>query len=318
MKRILVTGVSGFVGGHFLDYLEARKRNAIVLGIDQSKPMVRRESYESVKFIFQRTNLLDQKSVDRLISDFMPDLVLHLASFSSVGLSWKQPLMSFCNNTNIFLNLVESLRKRCPSARVLSVGSSEEYGQSSRHRKFKERDGLNPASPYGVARVSQEMLGEMYAKSYKMKIVLTRSFNHLGVFQKPVFVVPSLVQQFIEAKKRGRKIFNLTVGNVDIVRDFTNVKDVVRAYDLLLRVGRAGDVYNVCSGKGVSLRDIILMLEKIVGIKTRLIINRSLKRPSDPSWIVGNYDKMHCELGWTPKISIEDTLKEMVASAGKP
>lgn len=312
MRRMLITGAGGFVAKHFMDFLYATKQKIEVLGVDVlNSPKIERKS-RTVRTHFRKMNLLEREAVDKIVLEFKPDRVLHLASFSSVGYSWEKPVESFCNNTNIFLNLVESLRTHCPKAQVLSVGSSEEYGEIKKNHRLTESDPLNPSNPYGVARVSQEMLAAMYAKSFAMNIVLTRSFNHLGTGQRPDFVVPSFIRQFVLAKQKGNRMVDIRAGNIHITRDFTNVKDVVRAYDLLLERGRAGEIYNVCSGHGVSLKEIISLLEDIVKIKASIIVDKSLVRPRDLARIVGDYTKIHSETGWKPKIPLRNTLAEMV------
>lgn len=317
MRKILITGVSGFVARHFMDWVGATVPQVEILGIDIAAPVISPELAAKVKFQFRGINLLEKERVDQAVREFVPDGVLHLAAFSSVGFSWKNPVDCFCNNTNIFLNLAESLRKFCAHARLLSVGSSQEYGLVQGLRKIKESTPLHPSNPYGIARVSQEMLAAMYGRKLGLNIVLTRSFNHVGVGQKPVFVIPSYVKQFAAARANGSRSLDLKAGNVNVMRDFTDVRDVVRAYAMLLQKGRPGEIYNICSGRGVSLREVISLLEKMTGIQARIVVGQELLRPDDPPKIVGDYSKIRKETGWEPHIPLRDTLAEMLnAEAG--
>lgn len=312
MKKILITGGSGFVAKHFIDLMTTTHPEVAVVGVDIVKPATVTWRSKTLKLNFKKINLLNRKRLDTIIRDFKPDSVLHLAALSSVVFSQENPVESFCNNTNIFLNLVESLRHYSPRARLLSVGSSQEYGKSDNPRPLKESDVLHPTNPYGIARVSQEMLAVMYAKNFHMNIILTRSFNHVGIGQKPEFVIASFVNQFAMAKKRGCRSLGLHTGNINLVRDFTDVKDVVIAYAMLLKSGQPGEIYNICSGRGVSLRDVISLLETITGIKARILVDKTLRRSDDPQKIVGDYSKIHAATGWKPRISLKNTLTEMI------
>lgn len=317
MRKLLITGAAGFVARHFLNFLNTRRQTFDVMGLDLAIPAWSMAFSKTLQFRFHKIDLLKKKSVEKAIATFKPDHVLHLASLSSVGLSWKQPAECFTNITNIFLNLAESLRIHCPKARILSVGSAEVYGCNKNKQKVNESDFVSPMSPYGIARSSQEMLAFMYRRNWNMQIILTRSFNHIGVGQKSNFVIPSFVEQFVTAQKKRARFLNLRTGNLKIVRDFTNVKDVVRAYDLLLTQGRPGEIYNVCSGKGITLHKVISMLENLIGIKAHITVDRKLLRAHDFKIMLGDYSKIHSELGWSPQISLKETLLEMIAAYQK-
>ena len=232
-NKFLITGFSGFVSKHFLDYLESNKIVAEVLGIDINDNILDIKNFKHIKCTFQRVDLLDKKKVEDIISAFKPNNVLHLASNSSVAMSWKSPVESFTNNTTIFLNLIETIRLSGIQCRILSIGSSEEYGNvNSSDLPLKENHVLQPVSPYAVARVSQEMISKVYVDSYGMDIIMTRSFNHIGTYQKDIFVIPSFAKQLIALKKSGSVLKDLTTGDTSIIRDFVDVRDVVKAYYL--------------------------------------------------------------------------------------
>jgi GDP-4-dehydro-6-deoxy-D-mannose reductase len=244
MRKYLLTGSSGFVAYHFLQYLDSLDIDSIeVLGIDRALPHdIENYKFQNIKFSVLELNLLDYKSLEIAIVSFSPMYILHLASFSSVGKSWEDPNESFANNTNIFLNLVEILRKNNIACRLLSVGSSEEYGNVSKNNiPIKESMQLQPLNPYAIARVSQEMLSQCYVTSYRMDIIITRSFNHIGSRQRDVFVIPSFVKQILE-KIRDKTEVKIYTGDISIIRDFLDVRDVVKAYYLLLDKGRNGEI----------------------------------------------------------------------------
>lgn len=312
MKRVLITGFSGFVSKYFIDYLENRSQPCAVLGVDLIDPEIRQEDYRYVKISFEKINLFERLKVESVIARFQPDYVLHLASFSSVSFSWKNPVESLQNNTNIFLNLVESLRRQGSRARILSVGSSEEYGNVlPTDVPLKETSALNPVSPYAAARVAQELVSKVYAHGYNMNILMTRSFNHIGPGQKDVFAVSSFARQLCEMKLNN-KIKMIEVGDISIVRDFLDVRDVVRAYYQLLISGQVGEIYNVCSGKGITLCQVIEIISKILCIKAKIRVKKELTRPADNKIIIGSNKKLKAAIAWKPMFSIQDSVKDVV------
>lgn len=315
MKKILITGFSGFVSRHFLDYIYEENYTYEVLGVDINPPKMDLEEYsDKLDVRFKELNLLDKEALNAVIMEFCPDYILHLASFSSVAYSWKYPAECFNNNTQIFLNLTESLRQNNLSGcRVLSVGSSEEYGNVTEDKlPLREDMQLQPVSPYAVARVSQELMSKVLVEGFGMNIILTRSFNHIGPFQDERFVIPSFIRRILDVTETGAKEGVIETGDTSIVRDFLDVRDVVRAYYLLLTEGTPGEIYNICSGKGVSLESVIKEIADQVGVDVKTKINPDFVRPGDNKKIIGSYDKIKMELGWEPRISLKDTLKDML------
>lgn len=312
MQRYIITGVSGFVGKYFIKYLNANIRQSEILGIDISPFDVHPENYEHLKFKFERSDLKDKDTLCKLIYNFRPDFILHLASYSSVAGSWKSPNTSFLNNVNIFLNLIESVRMIGLKCRILSVGSSEEYGSVKiEDLPLKESNQLNPSSPFGVARVTQELLSRLYADVYGLDIVITRSFNHIGPGQNENYAVASFAKQLVEVRKNKLNEF-LSAGDVSIVRDFIDVRDVVCIYHKLLLNGKKGEIYNVCSGYGVSLRNIIQMICEILEVNISIKQDLKLKRPKDNPVIIGCNEKIKKEINWTNEFSLERSLKDVV------
>ena len=313
MMKFLITGFSGFVSRHFLNYLEENKKNVEVCGIDINMPQFDYNCYKFIQVKFYSVNLLDQDALNVVLDIFRPDYILHLASFSSVAYSWKHPIECFNNNTNIFLNIVATVQKLGLNCRILSVGSSEEYGDvTEQDIPLLEDSGLLPCSPYAVARVSQEMLSRVYVNSYGLDIIMTRSFNHMGPLQDTRFVIPSFITKILEIKKQGKKEGTIEVGDLSIIRDFVDVRDVVKAYYNLLMFGETGELYNICSGKGIVLSDVVKEIGDIVGIRVNTVTNPDYVRLHDNRIIIGSYDKIEKDIGWRPVIPIEKTLRDMV------
>ncbi len=309
MKKYLITGCCGFVARYFVELLRS-EGGAEIVGVDIPQRCV----LEAEDFRYERMNLTERHDIYRLLESFRPDYIVHLASVSSVADSWKAPVESFVNNTNIFLNIADGVRELKLNSRILSVGSSEEYGNRPvSDMPLREDYQLRPNNPYSVARVSQELISKLYADSFGVDIVMTRSFNHIGPSQRDVFVVPSFVKQLVEIKRCGGGV--MKTGDISIVRDFLDVRDVVKAYHKILLSGAKGEVYNVCSGEGVSLESVICEISSILEVKPRVELDPSRVRPADNAVIIGDNSKLVSTLGWKRSYTLNDTLKDMVAFA---
>lgn len=312
-EKFLITGFSGFVSQHFLNYLEVNCISAQIIGLDIHSPDFDFKKFKNIKCDFQKTDLLNKTQVEAVVNTFKPDYVLHLASYSSVAFSWTNPVESFANNTNIFLNLIETIRLSGIKCRILSIGSSEEYGNvSATDLPLKEDHNLKPISPYAVARVSQEMLSKIYVDSFGMDIILTRSFNHIGTHQKDIFVVSSFAKKLVELKKAIDSVKELSTGDTLIIRDFVDVRDVVNAYYLLFKKGKKGEIYNVCTGKGTSLNEIIQLMASILDLDVTHHINQQLVRPNDNKIIIGSNQKIKHDTGWNISFSLEQSIKDIL------
>jgi GDP-4-dehydro-6-deoxy-D-mannose reductase len=313
-ERYLITGYAGFVSSHFIDFLENNRIQADILGIDLFPAEFNNRKFKYINCAQRQIDLLDKENVESILFEFQPNYILHLASYSSVAFSWKNPDLSFRNNTNIFLNLLEAVRKLDIECRIISVGSSEEYGDVAEDRlPLMEDYILQPISPYAVARVAQEQLSKIYVNSFGLDIILTRSFNHIGPRQKPIFVVSSFAHQLLEIKKNSLSKI-LYTGDLSIVRDFVDVRDVVNAYFLLFKKGRKGEVYNICSGEGISLKEIVAKLASIIDINITTKTLGKLIRPSDNKIIIGSNKKINSHIGWANQIALEDSLKDFVSN----
>jgi len=310
--RYLITGVSGFVGGHYLKYLSTKRAKPRIIGIDGNEPKWDFLANSFRKNIeFHKRSLLNRNFVFALIKKFKPDYIVNLASYSSVDYSWKHPAECFVNNTTIFLNLVEAVRKAKIKTKILSVGSSEEYGiVETRNIPLTEKTPLNPTNPYAVARVSQEQISRIYVAAFKIPIICTRSFNHIGPRQRDIFAVSSFAKQIIKSKKG--KIKKIVCGNLDVIRDFIDVRDVIKAYDLLLQKGRTGEVYNVCSGEGHKLSEVLGMLQEIANTNIPVKGKAELMRPVDNPVIVGSSGKLKKDTGFRQEFDLFRSLTDIL------
>lgn len=303
MSKYLITGVQGFVGRYFVEYLLSHEPEAKIFGVDIAQTCDMPIAYHSV-------DLNNAIQTEQIIQSTIPDYILHLASISSVGQSWQNPALCFKNNTDIMLNILEAVRKQNLKTRILSIGSSEEYGEyASQDMPLKETYKLNPLNPYAVAKVSQEMLCKVYTV-LDVDVVMTRSFNHIGPRQSDRFVVPSFIKQLVTISQGKQEV--MSVGNIEVARDFTDVRDVVAAYYAILHRGKRGEVYNVCSGTSHKLSEIIKTAENILGIKADIRVDETRLRPNDAMFICGSSKKINEELGWFPKYSFEQTIKDIV------
>ena len=307
MSKYLITGVMGFVGRYFVEYLNEKEPESKIYGIDITQKCDMDIKYRSL-------NLMDGKQVNRIVRSLKPDYIVHLAAISSVAQSWKEPANCFMNNMSAFLNLAEAVRNNGLNTRILSVGSSEEYGMYD--KPMTEDLNLHPKSPYSVARLSQEYMSKLYVDNFNMDIVMTRSFNHIGPRQNTKFVIPSFIEQLVNISL-GKNENKMMVGNIDVVRDFTDVRDVVDAYYRIIKNAPNRSVYNVCSGHGVKLRDIINTTAKELNIKPNIIIDPSRVRTNEVSSVIGDNTKLKKELGWNPKYTLQQTISDIIKTYEK-
>jgi GDP-4-dehydro-6-deoxy-D-mannose reductase len=313
-KTILITGISGFVGGHYSSFLCNTRKDWTIHGVSRSKPSW--DFFPNTDTIldsinFHQINLLDENKTGQIIKEINPDYILHLAAFSSVAESWQEPRSAFLNNTNVFLNVIESVHLNNSQCRILSVGSSEEYGiVNPKDLPLKEDCYNRPSNPYAVARVAQEDLANIYSRGYGLDICCTRSFNHVGPGQQNKFVISSIAKQFAEIiiKKTTPVI---VIGNGTIIRDFIDIDDVIRAYDSIFVNGRKGEIYNVCSGTGYTIARIVQMYSEILDLPVHIEQQNDLIRPIDNPTLYGDYEKLLNHTGWKPQVSLEKSLNKI-------
>ncbi|MBD3180161.1 MAG: NAD-dependent epimerase/dehydratase family protein [Candidatus Latescibacteria bacterium] len=309
--RVLITGITGFAGSHLAD-LCLEKSDIELFGIIRW-----RSRTENIEHIWDRLQLLecdlrDANSTRDVVEKISPDYIFHLAAQSFVPTSWNAPSESLSTNILGELNLFEAVRKAGLSCRIQIACSSEEYGLVAEEElPIRESNPFRPLSPYGVSKVGQDMLGYQYYKSYGMEIVRTRGFNHTGPRRGPVFVCSDFARQITEIES-GRKKPVMEVGNLEASRDFTDVRDMVRGYWLALEKGRAGEVYNICSGRSYGIQSILDMLIDISGVELEVKQDKSRLRPSDVPRLEGDYSKFAADTGWDPEIPLEKTLSDLL------
>ena len=303
MKKVLVTGVDGFVAGYLSDYLF--KSGYDVYGTTIS------ETYKNDKIKIFKMNLLDAENVSDVIKNISPNMIFHLAGQSAVGLSWQKPVLTIDVNVNGTLNLLEAVRINNINSRILIIGSSDQYGTiKPEDCPIKETQLQKPQSPYGISKKTQEEIGKLYVKAYKMNIIFVRAFNHIGARQGKNFVVPDFASKIVKIEKSAVPV--LKVGNLDTLRDFTDVRDIVRGYLMLLESGKIGESYNIGSGNVIKIKDILKKLINLSSKKIKIEIDKEKFRPVDVPIVQCDNSKIKKDTGWSPEISIDETLKEVL------
>ena len=308
MITYLITGYAGFVGQYFLDFLEELPYKITVIGISR-KENLKQKKYKNISLIVENFDLNDSKRCMYILEKYRPNYILHLAGISNIQDSWTYPQETFINNIQIFFNLIEGVRSLKINCRILATGSADPYGIiNPADIPLKETRNLNPINTYSVAKMSQEYISKIYVDNFGLDIVLTRSFNHIGAGQTTRFVIPNFVQQIVQKPTE-----TMRVGNLKVIRDFLDVEDIVKAYYLLFQLGIKGEVYNVCSGKGYSIEEILKKIYLLVGYEVRYQINPQLIRPNDIPIIIGDNTKICTTTNWKPSIEITETLQKIIA-----
>ena len=309
--KILITGITGFAGSHLADYV-LKEKLGTVIGIHRWRSDMRNIRHLTDKIDLHECDLRDAFSVRDLIDAVRPDKIFHLAAQSYVPTSWKAPTESLTTNIVGQLNIFEAVRKLEISPWIQLACSSEEYGMVYENElPIKETNPLRPLSPYAVSKVGQDMLGYQYFCSFGIKAVRTRTFNHTGPRRAHVFVVSDFARQIVEIEK-GLRDPVIHVGNLDARRDFTDVRDIVRAYWLSLEKCEAGEVYNICSGTTWYIRDMLNMLLERSKVKIEIQQDPDRMRPSDVEVLLGDASKFKQATGWKPEIPFEQTLEDIL------
>ena len=245
-----------------------------------------------------------------MLNTHRPDHIYHLAAQSSVPLSWKNPNLTVDINIKGTINLLDAVRELDYKPRVLLIGSGEEYGRiRPDENPVNEDNKLRPGNIYAVTKATQNMIGELYAAAYGMDIVMVRAFNHIGPKQAPIFVVADFCRQVAEIEF-GKQEPVIGVGNLSAKRDFTDVRDVVRAYEMLMENAKSGQIYNVGSGSAVEIRDILDIILRMSDKKIEVVIDENKLRPVDVPVIEADIRKITEDIGWKKEITLEQTIKE--------
>lgn len=300
MPRALIFGVNGFVGCYLARELATYGYE--VCGSDIAA--VARDSLDN----YAPCDISDAEAVRRVICKFEPDAIINLAAVSSVALSWKIPQKTVEVNVNGAVNVLDAARKQKTPSKVLLIGSSEEY--TPLDRPLKETDSIDATNPYGISKVAQEHFAELYFERYGLRVYRTRSFNHTGIGQSESYAIPSWCKQVAEIEKTGKPGV-LKTGNLDVRRDFTDVRDVVRAYRMILESDYAGEVFNIGSGTAPALREIVDYICSFSAQEIKIQTDSSLLRPNDNFLTCSDCSKAKHLLNWEPRYTLQDTLLEI-------
>lgn len=300
-KSVLIFGISGFVGYYAAE--EFSRNGYTIAGCD----VVKSPSVPDYAEFFE-CDILNPDNVEKIINSVKPGYIINLAAVSSVGASWKNPQKTIAVNVEGVLNILEAARKCEELPKILLVGSSEEYAVSD--KPLNEKSELNANNPYGISKAVQEQFAEMYRNRYGMKIYNVRPFNHTGVGQNDNFVIPSWCRQAAEIAK-GKRAPVMMVGNLEVKRDFSDVRDIVRAYRMIIESEDCLTVYNVGSGNAVSLKELLDHIIFLTRYDVEINIDEELIRPTDNPYICCDNGLIDERLGWKPEYSIFDTVREL-------
>jgi len=309
--RALITGITGFAGSHLAEHL--LDEGWEVFGIRRWRSPLVNVEHLMERIVLEFCDIQDPSAVRNTLDEVRPDAVFHLAAQSYVLTSWQQPTDTINCNITGELNVLEGLRAlEMFDVRVQLACSSEEYGLVHADEvPIKESNPLRPLSPYGVSKVAQDLLGYQYNKSYNMPIVRTRAFNHTGPRRGEVFVASNFARQIAQIEK-GRREPVMMVGNLEARRDFTDVRDTVRAYRLLVEKGEPGEVYNICTGKSITIQTLLDMLLEKSTVKVDVKQDPERMRPSDVMVLEGDNTRLVECTGWQPTIPLEKTLGDLL------
>ena len=311
--KVLVTGVTGFAGSHLVDYILAKQPGTKITGIQRWRSRTENNEHFSDKIRLVECDLRDASSVRDVLDDERPEWIFHLAAQSFVPTSWTAPTESLVTNIIGQLNIFEAVKKLGIKPRIQLACSSEEYGLVLEDElPIRETNPLRPLSPYAVSKVGQDMLGYQYWMSFRIPVVRTRGFNHEGPRRGPVFVCSDFAKQIADIEK-GRRPPVVRVGNLDARRDFTDVRDVVRAYWLALEKGEPGEVYNIASGRCWTIREMLDLLLGMSTAKIKVETDPTRMRPSDVPVLLGDASKFRDRTGWAPEIPFERTMTDLLA-----
>ncbi len=308
--RALITGVTGFAGSHLAEYLIAHT-DLKVFGTDISDND-RNIAHLKRDIEFALGDMSQPRVASRVLAETKPDFIFHLAAQAFVPESWRDPWQTLANNIRGQLNILQALIETGARPRVLIVGSADEYGLIAPDElPITETTPLRPYSPYAVSKIAQDMLGYQYYASHHLPIVRVRPFNHIGARQSPAFVTSDFAKQIAEIEA-GVQEPKLEVGNLEARRDFTDVRDMVRAYYLALQHGEAGDVYNLGAEKAYSIREVLDMLLDMSKVEIEVVPDQRRLRPSDVPVVVSDCSKFREQTGWQASTGLRDSLLDIL------
>ncbi|MBI4130375.1 GDP-mannose 4,6-dehydratase [Candidatus Roizmanbacteria bacterium] len=309
-KKALITGITGFAGSHLAELL-------LKEGYDVFATTRPRSKTEHIDHILDQlklydADLIDSHSLSTVLSDVKPDYIFHLGAQAFVPTSWSSPATTMESNVIGTIHLFEAVRRVEINPVIQIACSSEEYGLVQKHETpITEQNELRPLSTYAVSKIAMDFLGYQYFKSYGMKIIRTRGFNHTGPRQGDVYVCSTFAKQ-VALIEVGKKKPVIEVGNLESFRDFTDVRDMVRAYLLAVQQCEPGDVYNIASGRAWQIKEVLHMLIKMSKKQITVAQDEKRMRPSDVELLLGDSTKFRNKTGWKPEIPFEKTLEDLL------
>lgn len=305
--KALIIGAAGFVGRYLARHLGGD------LHWETALTKLPAEKLADTDCPVYDLDILRPEEIVSLLEELRPDVIFHLAAQSSVAVSWKKPQMTAAVNVTGCLNLLEAVRSMEGYApRILLIGSGEEYGHLPEGVTLvSEETPVHPGNPYAVTKAAQNMFGYLYARAYGMDIIMVRAFNHIGAGQLPQFVAADFCRQAAQIVC-GKRENVIRTGNLSAKRDFTDVRDVVRAYGLLAQKGQAGETYNVGSGRSIAIEELLREIIRQSGADIRTETDPARLRPVDLPEITADITKLQRDTGWTPEVPLGQTLKEML------
>ena len=303
--RVLVTGAGGFVGPHLVAALTARGASVRGAGLGSPPAGVRLEMWQEADFA-------DMAQAGAAVAAAKVDAIVHLAGQSSAARSFEAPEETFRANVSGTWTLLEAVRTHTPGTRVLVVGTSEVYGPMPPGTPATEENAFAPVSPYALSKAAAEEVARAYAAAHGLDVVRARPFSHTGPGQSDRFVVPSFARQ-LAAIEAGRAEPVLRVGNLDVTRDISDVRDIVTGYAALLERGVAGEVYNLCRGEGIHLRQLLSELVAMARVQVKVEVDPARLRPADMPWLVGDASRIRQATGWRTERPLGATLGDVFA-----
>lgn len=308
MKSLIIGG-AGFVGAYLVRHLKNDLgQDVVVTKMPQEQVHVSGVNMDDIQVL--DLNILEKDSILDLLREVHPDCIYHLAAQSSVSVSWKNPALTIDVNVKGGVNILEALRELDYKPRVLFIGSGEEYGHIlPNETPIREGNASRPGNIYAATKACQNMLAKIYADAYGLDVMMVRAFNHIGPNQQPLFVVADFCKQVAEIEAGSREPV-MKVGNLSAKRDFTDVRDVVRAYALLMESGCAGETYNIGSGHAIAIEDILGIILRNSSVDIKVEVDSAKLRPVDVPIIEADTSKVYEATGWQPEIPLEQTIRE--------
>lgn len=310
MKKVLITGASGFVGGYLAELLLSLGEYEIYGTYTSPESLERSPIKDKIHFV--QVDLQKKEQIFAALEQSTPEHIYHLVGQANAAMSITDPRDTFRINVDSQINLFEILREKKMTPRVLVAGSGEEYGHvQGDELPIVETTPLRPANPYAVSKITQDFLGFQYHLAYNIPVIRTRPFNHIGPRQKEGFVTADFAKQ-IALIEKGKQEPLIRVGNLEAKRDFTDVRDTVRAYQLLLEKGEAGEVYNIGSGTAYKIRDVLDMMIALSSVPIKEEVDQTKLRPSDVPEIRADHAKLTSITDWKPEVAFEQTIKDIL------